>query len=166
MGATLLAVNEQNRVTQEAIGEFFPHVSYAHRFLVLPEHRCVYVKNAKAGVSTIGLWMARIHRNEPEFVPDQDTNRSRGVPTASQTGWPRTLRMLEGEGFRFSFVRHPLRRFESAYRDKIAGVADDQWRSEIANTLGLRADQPVTLEHFVAAVEGQDPLRMDPPAYG
>ena len=71
-------------------------------------------------------------------------------------------RMLDGEAFRFTFVRDPVARVESAYRDKIMRVPADRWRDEVRQVLGLpQTGEPVTFEQFVTALEAQEPLRMD-----
>ena len=71
--------------------------------------------------------------------------------------------MLSGKAYRFSFVRNPLRRFESSYWDKI--VLSANWRPKVQKTLGLPLDKSasLTFEQFLSAVEQQDPMgEMDP----
>lgn len=69
--------------------------------------------------------------------------------------------MLSGDAYRFTFVRDPVRRAESAFRDKILNTADEEYRSKVREALGLAPDAPVTLDVFVDALEAQEPLEMD-----
>lgn len=153
---------EEKEVTRGALRAYFPHGGLGRRIVALPEHGCVYVKNLKAGCSTVTLWLHRIHTGDHEFTPQTTRHSEFGVPRPGQVGWPVVERMLSGEAFRFTFVREPARRAESAYRDKILNAADEEFRSKVRGALGLPDDAPVTLDRFVAALEAQDPLEMDP----
>jgi hypothetical protein len=73
--------------------------------------------------------------------------------------------MLGGEAYRFTFVRDPLRRLESAYRDKIVRASSSQWRDKIRRSLGLPpgSEEPLDFEQFLDGLEQQDPVaEMDP----
>ena len=123
----------------------------------LPDHRLVYVKNAKAGCSTILAWLDALHTGElhHEF---RNVHKEHRLPRVNEVGWPRVLDMLSGSGYRFTFVRHPVRRLESVYWDKI--VRSTRWRSETLEALGMAPDQSQspTFEQFLDVVEQQDPM--------
>lgn len=128
----------------------------------LPDLGLFYVKNPKAGCSTIVLWLDRLHTGDHAFLPD-NIHTDHRLPRPRDVGWDTMAAMLGGDAFRFSFVRDPLRRFESAYRDKVTVAG--RWRDEVRETLG-RSGEPdgeVTFEEFLTAVEQQDPVtQMDP----
>ena len=69
--------------------------------------------------------------------------------------------MLGGSAYRFTFVREPLGRFESAYHNKVARLG--RWRMKVQALLGLPQDRDaeVSFEQFLTAVEQQDPLDLD-----
>ena len=71
--------------------------------------------------------------------------------------------MLSGGAFRFAFVRHAVRRVESAYLDKIADPEKLRFRAQVRQALGQPPgpDAPVTLEEFVTALESQSPVEMN-----
>jgi len=150
----------------KALRDYFPNGRWAGRVQPLPGHGVVFVKNAKAGTSTVLLWMHRIHTGDHEFTPEVNIHGVHALPAPADVGWNRVARMLDGEAFRFTFVRDPIGRVESAYVDKIVHSRHDRlWRrTRLQNTLGLPEDpgQVPTLDQFVAALEAQDPIRMDP----
>lgn len=128
----------------------------------LPEQGVVYVKNPKAGSSTLMVWLHRVHSGDPQADLD-NMHRDHQLPTIRDLGREVVLAMLGGDAYRFSFVRHPAARLESVYRGKI--LRHHRFRRRVAPALGLPPDpsEPVTFEEFLAAVEEQDPLtEMDP----
>lgn len=145
-------------VTWRAMKAYFPNRVLAYHLHALPEHGIVYVKNPKAGCSTVLLWLDRLHTGEHDFSPENVHTGNR-LPKARDLGRRTVARMLSGEGYRFTFVRDPLRRFQSAYLDKI--VASEGWRAEVQTALGQEPDETreVSLDDFVAAMEVQDPMR-------
>lgn len=149
-------------VTRAQMAAYYPAGRMGHRIVALPDHGCVYVKNLKAGCSTVTLWLHRIHTGDHEFVPDTARHAEFKTPRAGAVGWGRVARMLSGEAFRFTFTRDPLRRAESAYRDKILATDEELYRDRIRETLALPPDSAVTLDVFVDALEAGDPLTMDP----
>jgi len=143
--------------------EFFPHRSLAYHVHALPEHGLVYIKNPKAACSTVLLWLDRLHTGDHSFSPD-NIHTDHRLPRVPEVGRHRIARMLSGEGYSFTFVRDPLRRFQSAYLDKITGTPE-QWRTQIQTALGQEpdGDRAVSLDEFVAGIEAQDPVgEMDP----
>ena len=151
-------------VTRDALSNYFPDGKFAGRLQLLPEYNCVYVKNAKAASSTITLWLHRIHTGDHQFTPDLTIHKEHKLPRPQQIGWDKVLRMLAGDAFRFSFVRDPIRRAESAYLNKVADPRrPDRWRAQLRETLGLTPapGSAVTFDQFVAALELQDPLEMN-----
>jgi hypothetical protein len=152
------------RVTRAALQGYFPTGNVARRLCPLPEHGCIYVKNANAGSSTVVLWLHRIHTGDHGFLPELNIHKENRLPTTEEVGWRQVARMLRGDAFRFSFVRDPVRRLESAYKDKIVAVRSDRFRVRVQDALGISADpgQPPTFDQFVASLEMQEPIRMDP----
>jgi Sulfotransferase family len=144
------------------LAQFFPHRRIGYHIHPLPEHGLIYVKNPKAGCSTVLAWLDRLHTGDldREFT---NIHKEHRLPTIREVGRRRVVRMLSGEAYRFSFVRDPLRRFESVYWDKLVRSAD--WRVRAMTMLGITADpdSQVSFEQFLGAVEQQDPVsEMDP----
>lgn len=150
-------------VTVDALRALSPSRGVARRIQAVPDLGCVYVKNAKAGTSTVMLWLHRALTGDNSFDP-HNIHLDNALPSVRDVGWPRVVRMLNGEAYRFSFVRDPIRRVESAYLDKVVPrERPDRWRSEIRRALGL-PDVPeaqVTFDQFVAGLRAMDPLDMD-----
>jgi hypothetical protein len=137
---------------------FFPgRLRLGYHLFPVPDHRLFYVKNPKAGCSTILVWLDRLHTGEHDFSPTNVHTEHR-LPRPREVGWDTVSEMLGGAAYRFSFVRDPRRRFESAYWDKI--VRQRQWRPQVQTTLGLPEDPDagLTFEQFLTAVEQQDPV--------
>jgi Sulfotransferase family len=149
-----------SRPTRKRMKRFYPRADLKTRIVALPEHGLVYVKNPKAASSTLMLWLDRIHTGDYAFDTDK-AHRDNHLPTADAVGWDLVSDMLSGSAYRFTFVREPLGRFESAYHNKVARLRG--WRVKVQNVLGLPADRdaPVSFEQFLSAVEQQDPLEMD-----
>lgn len=150
------------RLTWAELNEFFPHRRIGNYVRPLPEHGLVYVKNPKAGCSTILVWMDRMHTGEldKEFTNVHTQHR---LPTVGEVGRPRVARMLSGAAYRFSFVRDPLRRLESAYWDKIVHSGNRRWRDQVVPRPADQEPAELSFEQFLAAVEQQDPVgEMDP----
>ncbi len=139
---------------------FYPRAALKTRIVALPDLGLLYVKNPKAASSTVMLWLDRLHTGELTFDTDK-AHRDNRLPTADEVGWSVVTDMLGGSAFRFTFVREPLGRFESAYHNKLARRGP--WRPQVQAILGLPQDRraPVTFEQFLTAVEQQDPLEMD-----
>lgn len=127
---------------------------------VLPEHRVVYVRVPKVASSTLKLWLHRIHTGD-HSAEVQRIHSEHAIPMPHQVGWDKVCELLNGDGYVFTFVRNPIARFESAYRNKIGG-ANRERAAWLRSTLGLPEDADVTPEHFVAALEGSDPAEWDP----
>jgi hypothetical protein len=144
-------------VSRRAMRQFFPGRRIDSYIRPLPEHGVVYVKNPKAACSTILVWLDRIHTGDHEQV-FTNVHKEHRLPRVREVGWPRVVEMLSGSAYRFSFVRHPLRRFESVYWDKIVHKA--RCLPEVQRFLGLPEDRtaPLTFEQFLGAVEQQDPI--------
>lgn len=144
---------------------YFPDGNFHRRVHALPEYGCVYVRNAKAATSTILLWLHRIHTGDHGFAPVRNIHREHLLPRSGRDVPLTTVAaMLGGDAFRFAFVRHPVPRLESAYLDKIADPEKPQYRAEVRSVLGRPAspDLPLRFEDFVAALEAQPPIEMNP----
>jgi hypothetical protein len=154
------------RVTREALRSYFPNGRFASRLRPLPEYGCIYVSNPKAASSTVTLWLYRAHSGDHSFSPATSIHAERGLPRPKEVGWNRVVQMLRGEAFRFTFVRDPVRRVESAYLDKVVRVDDDkraEKEKDLREILGLPATgEPLTFDQFVAGLEMQEPVRMNP----
>ena len=151
------------RVTLDALRSYYPERGFAHRIQAVPELGCVYVKNAKAATSSVMLWLHRAATGDTTFDP-HNIHQDNALPAAKDLGWSRVIEMLNGAAFRFSFVRDPIRRAESAYLDKVVPKdRPDRWRAEVRRALGLSEvpETPVTFEEFVEALRLMDPLAMD-----
>jgi hypothetical protein len=141
--------------------EYYPRQRVSTYILPLPEYDVIYVKNPKAGCSTVLDWLDRVHTGE---VDRELTNvhKQHRLPRIRQVGRGRVRAMLGGEAYRFSFVRHPLRRLESVYWDKLvhAGRAP-VYRGEVQQALRVPQDPDAvpTFEEFLSAVEQQHPVR-------
>ncbi len=149
--------NDGAGLSWPAVKQYYSHVSARRHLLPLPDHRLIYVKNPKSGSSTVLVWLDRIHTGDLDFEL-QRVHQEHRLPTIRDVGRAQVLRMLSGEAYRFSFVREPLRRLESVYRDKM--FHDLDFRRKVAPSMDLPADPdvPVTFEQFLDAVEQQDPL--------
>lgn len=144
-------------LTWPAVERFY-HGTRANRHLIaLPEHSLLYVKNPKAGSSTLMVWLDRVHTGDLDS-PLEHMHRDNRLPTTAEVGRGKVLAMLAGRAFRFSFVRHPVRRLESVYWAKM--FRDRAFRRRVADGLGISPDHTVhvSFEEFLEAVERQDPL--------
>lgn len=146
---------------------YFPQHGLGRVVVPLPDLGVVYVKNPKAGSSTLLVWLIRQHTGDVDS--DIQNPRTGGhLPRIKDAGRDRVLRMLQGDAYRFSFVRDPVRRFESVYRDKLAPVNSPRtrhYRLQVQHTLGQPANPEAapSFEEFLTAVEQQDPIGdMDP----
>jgi hypothetical protein len=150
--------------TWKEMKAYYRNFPLAYHVHALPEHGLVYVKNPKAGCSTVLVWLSRLHSGQDDYRP-KNVHAEHPLPRPADLGWPRISRMLGGEAYRFTFVRDPLRRVESAYRDKIVRASSSQWRDKIRRSLGLPlgSEEPLNFGQFLAGVERQDPVtEMDP----
>ena len=129
--------------------------------LPLPDQGVVYVRVPKAACSTLKLWLHRIHLDDPTAMPES-IHTGLAVPRAHKVGWDVVCRMLAGEAYRFTFVREPVQRLQSAYWDKIVRPRrNSQWRDHVRSTLGLASDADVTMDLFLASMEATDPVSWD-----
>lgn len=157
---------QDRRVTRAALENYFPDGRWYARVQPLPDHDCVFVKNAKAGTSTVLLWMHRIHTGDHTFAPSgKGIHFQHELPSPEAVGEAEVVAMLDGAAFRFTFVRDPIRRVESAYVNKIVQAVDGvlKRRVKVQRVLGLPEDRKSvpTFDQFIAALEIQEPIRMD-----
>jgi hypothetical protein len=152
------------RVTLEALRAYFPDGKFSRRLQPMPQYGCIYVKNAKSGSSTLTLWLHRIHTGDYDFAPG-NIHKHHQLSRPQSVGWDTVLGMLNGEAFRFSFVRDPIARVQSVYLDKVANTdRKSAWRIRVHQALGVEAHPRwvPTFEQFITALEEQEPRRMDP----
>jgi hypothetical protein len=149
-------------VSWAEVKSYFPHSRIGTYLRPLPAHDLIYVKNPKAGCSTILVWLDRLHTGDyaHEF---ENVHQEHRLPKLRDVGRRKVQEMLSGSAYRFSFVRDPLRRFESVYWDKIRR---NLWaRPSMRAALGVDVgpDTVIPFEQFVAVLEEQDPVTdMDP----
>jgi Sulfotransferase family len=150
-------------VTHDALRRYYPNGRYWTRLQPLPGHGCIFVKNPKAASSTVLLWLHRIHTGDHEWAPALNIHREHRLPRPAEVGWEELVRMLAGGAYRFTFVRDPIRRAESAYLSKVADMErKDDWRNKVRAVLGLPQNGgQVSFDQFVAALEAEEPIRMD-----
>lgn len=146
------APEESPVISWAAVRRYFPGMKIQRYLLPEPEHGLIYVKNPKAGCSTILQWLDRLHTGEHD-ARLKNVHEHHRLPTIAEVGRRSVMRMLSGSAYRFSFVRNPLRRFESVYWDKM--VHDVGWRRR---ALKLDPEADVSFEQFLSIVEQQDPL--------
>lgn len=150
--------------TRKEMKTYYPNLSLAYHVHALPEHGLVYIKNPKAACSTVLVWLSRLHSGQDDFSP-KNVHTEHLLPRPAELGWPCISQMLGGNAYRFTFVRDPLSRLESAYSDKIVKAVSSQWRDKIRRSLGapLGSEKPLSFEQFLAGLEQQDPvIEMDP----
>jgi sulfotransferase famil protein len=150
-------------VSWPGLQQYFVGRSIGRYLRPVPEHAIIYVKNPKAGCSTIMLWLDRLHTGEYD-VEFSNIHEQHRLPKLGEVGRDAVTSMLSGSAFRFSFVRNPLRRFESVYWDKIVFNVG-RWRPDLLTAWGLdpEAGEVISFERFLSLVEQQDPLlEMDP----
>ncbi len=159
-GATPGRRGKSSTLTWPSIERYFPRSKPENHILTVPAYSLVYVKNPKVASSTVVVWLDRLHTGDLDFDL-QKVHTQHRLPSVAEVGKPRVLEMLAGAAYRFSFVRHPVRRFESVYWDKM--VRHRKFRLHVAGGLGLPPEDPPSFEEFLSAVEEQDPIGgMDP----
>lgn len=151
-------------LTEAALRDYFPDGQFANRLQPVPGRGLILVKNAKVATSTLLVWLNRIYTGDHQFVPERSAHHEHQLPSADDVGLDEVARMLSGEAFRFAFVRHPMRRVESAYQHKIMrSTHTDHYRNLIRRALGIKRNgEPVPFGQFVAALEQMEPIEMDP----
>ena len=150
--------------TRTEMKAYYPNLSLAYHVHALPDHGLVYIKNPKAACSTVLVWLSRLQSGQDDFSP-KNVHTEHLLLRPADLGWPCISRMLGGTAYRFTFVRDPLRRLESAFSDKIVKAVSSQWRDKIRRALGVPpgSEEPLSFEQFLAGLEQQDPVtEMDP----
>ncbi|MCB0906848.1 MAG: sulfotransferase family 2 domain-containing protein [Nocardioidaceae bacterium] len=152
-GTTGTTGTQMDGVPWRAVKRFFPGRHVGTFVLALPDHDLVYVKNAKAGCSTILAWLDHLHTGSPP--PPGNIHQQHRLPRLREVGRDRLLEMLGGSAYRFSFVRNPRTRLESTYWNKV--VPDHKERPRVLGLLGILGaeDRTVGFEEFLDAVEHQ-----------
>ncbi len=126
---------------------------------VLPGYKVAYMPSPKAGCSSIKMMLEQIYRKDHDLVI-RNIHGHRTVPRPYQVGWARMKKMMRNDAlYGFSVVRHPVKRFVSAYFNKMYRA---EYRVEINKLLGRVPDDGwVTFDEFLTAIEMQDPQTMD-----
>jgi hypothetical protein len=152
-----------DRVGLGQLRGYFPQQRMSTYLLPLPDHGLLYVKNPKAACSTLLFWLDLLHTGDDTFAP-HSVHKEHRLPRIRDVGRDRVAEMLGGAAYRFSFVREPRRRLESAYWDKIVAKAP-RWHARVQTALGVPVDldAEISFEEFVSAIEQQHPVQeMDP----
>lgn len=164
-------MTSSRRLTRAELQSWWPNSLVDHRLQPLPRYNCIYVRNAKAGTGTTLLWLHRVHTGDHDFTPLRSIHAEHRLPTPDEVGWDHVIDMLNGQAFRFSFVRDPIRRVESAYRNKVASLTSrgrgGARRIRVLQTaLGLdeSPEADLSFDQFIAALDvlaEKDALTMD-----
>ncbi|MFN8190324.1 MAG: sulfotransferase family protein [Nocardioidaceae bacterium] len=152
-----------DRLRWPEVRDYYTGLRPATYLLALPDQGVIYVKNPKAGCSTLLAWLDRIHTGDWDTPRTGNIHVSHQLPRIRDVGRGRVMRMLSGAAYRFTFVRDPLRRLESVYWDKF--VHSQSWgtRSQVKDKLPVGPDGRIAFEAFLDLIEQQDPLtEMDP----
>lgn len=150
------------KVNRRAFERRFPALRLAQSLHVLPDHNTIYVSNPKAAYSTIKLMLSKLHVGDHSLNPE-NVHEVRALPRLVDVGWRRLAEMLDGDAFRFTFVRHPVKRAISGYSDKLVRQRFN-YSGPFQQALGRPVDpeDPVSFEDFLSVLERQDPAAMDP----
>lgn len=140
----------------------YPSVNIGQVLNILPKYDTVFITNPKAGCSSIKLMLFKAHTGDYTLDPP-NVHAERILPRPSSVGWDRVASMLSGGAYRFTFVRHPIKRAISAYNDKIISQRFAH-AGKVQRALGRQENpnEPVSLDDFVAALEAQPVEEMDP----
>lgn len=144
------------------IRERYPNANVNRNFIFAPAHDLLYVKNQKAGCSTFTLMLCRLHAGDPELT-EQQLHRNAITPRVRDLERRYVNRLIGGEGLVFSFVRDPVARAVSCYRDKMLRQ-HGRFAPKVNRVLGRDSDllASVSLDDFIAVLEASDPAEMDP----
>ena len=128
----------------------------------LPDHDLVYVKNPKAGSSTLMVWLDRLHTGDPTSRLER-MHKDHRLPTVRELGGRRCLGMLSRRGLPILVRAHPAATLRIGLLGQAGAAAGLSPQGGRCSGLPVDPEPPVTFEQFLAAVEQQDPVRdMDP----
>lgn len=117
----------------------------------------IYMKNPKAGCTAAMqvLWKAASGVELPSTVEIHDVAVARFSFRLSQMPWCGNARIV-------TFVRHPLTRVVSAYKDKVLGRDDEYTRGRFCKRYGIDQAETVSFERFMKLIhEDPDPQTLD-----
>jgi hypothetical protein len=158
--------------------------------LILPKTKIVYAYIPKSACTSIKTWLLRYSGECLEFAERFTRAEKAGIkpPDAHNMmserylakRWPARLvnaALQNSEFFKFTFVRHPLRRLVSAYLDKIVNakstgrelIASGQQLIGCGGTAAgtwwhksqIDAERSLTFREFVQALASADPETLD-----
>lgn len=74
------------RVTRPELRRFFPDRKWYLRVQALPDHRLVFVKNAKVATSSIALWLHRLQSGDHRYQPPRGVAFEPVLPSPDEVG--------------------------------------------------------------------------------
>lgn len=155
-------MTSSRRITRTALQAYWPNGGLYRVLHPLPRYNCIYVSNAKAGTGTTLLWLHRVYTGDHDFTPVRSIHAEQRLPKPDDVNWDNMIDMLNGNGFRFTFVRDPVRRVESAFKNKVARYVNDGVPRRAARRMkalhmalghGKIPQQGLSFDQFVAALE-------------
>ncbi|MEM9923038.1 MAG: sulfotransferase family 2 domain-containing protein [Cyanobacteria bacterium P01_D01_bin.50] len=133
-----------------------PERSFANleRVLILPRQKLVYVENLKAGCTKIRTLLILINREYEDFELINYLNQQPAAYYVWEFGIPDNLSLSKQElidwfqdsnSFKFTFVRNPYRRLESAYADRVHSPQKKKYQQYVYLAKKIKAESNCNL---------------------
>jgi hypothetical protein len=158
--------------------------------LMLPKAKVVYAYIPKAACTSIKTWLLRYSRECPEIAAQFDEAEQTGAkpPDAhftmrdhySAKRWSAAIirkALASPDHFKFTFVRHPLRRLVSAYLDKVVNAKTPAHELILVGQMAphnesispayswtkpqIDLERSLTFREFMGALQAADPDGLD-----
>lgn len=150
----------------DALAEIWPDRWMQRAVFISKKYHYVYVANPKVGCTTIKEFLARAELEDPTFKHEHiHQRRNNPLLRPMDLSIPERHRVMSEEFYRFTFVRHPMKRTISAYLRKMRSKKDHPRKRKILEVLGYGSKgdwTKISFEEFLTALCRQDPLEMDP----
>lgn len=135
-----------------------PHIRLRRALNICPRYNVIYITNQKCGCTTFKLLLMRAETGDWDLDPSNiHKEKGRLLPRIRDIGRTEVSRMLGGGAMTFSFVRNPVSRFLSVYREKIVGK-----RPQFNKVVSALGRDEISVDGFLDFLDRQDPLTMDP----